>query len=167
MNYYSTIHTLELIYFHSKHKKQLTSDFSNFPPLHWRNPAKDKVSFLFSLFTAVKADSKLTLHHMGKFFIIQLTKTKFKIWRVMFLKSILPQRNYGMDFRFSWLSAQCNAMNCRWMIWAMSWENLFMPYVNNKGADQPAHPRSLISTFVVRCLDSIISLVSIFAISWL
>ena len=29
-----------------------------------------------------------------------------------------------------------------------------MPYANNKGADQPAHPRSLISTFVVRCLDS-------------
>ena len=33
-----------------------------------------------------------------------------------------------------------------------------MSYANNKGADQPAHPRSLISTFVVRCLDSIISL---------
>ena len=32
-----------------------------------------------------------------------------------------------------------------------------MSYSNNKGADQPAHPRSLISTFVVRCLDSIIS----------
>ena len=29
-----------------------------------------------------------------------------------------------------------------------------MPYVHNKGADQPAHPHSLISTFVVRCLDS-------------
>ena len=28
-------------------------------------------------------------------------------------------------------------------------------YANNKGADQPAHPRSLISTFFVRCLDSI------------
>ena len=26
---------------------------------------------------------------------------------------------------------------------------------NNKGADQPAHPRSLISTFFVRSLDSI------------
>ena len=26
---------------------------------------------------------------------------------------------------------------------------------NNKGADQPAHPRSLISAFVVRCLDNI------------
>ena len=33
-----------------------------------------------------------------------------------------------------------------------------MSYVNNKGADQPAHQRSLISAFVVRCLDSIISL---------
>ena len=33
-----------------------------------------------------------------------------------------------------------------------------MSYANNKGADQPAHPRRLISTFIVRCLDSIISL---------
>ena len=35
-----------------------------------------------------------------------------------------------------------------------------MSYANNKGADQPAHPR-----FVVRCLDSIISLDSIAKIS--
>ena len=35
----------------------------------------------------------------------------------------------------------------------------------HKGADQPAHSRSLISTFVVRCLDSIIPLVSISEIS--
>ena len=35
------------------------------------------------------------------------------------------------------------------------------PYANNKGADQPSHPCSLISTFVVRFLDSIIPLVSI------
>ena len=32
-----------------------------------------------------------------------------------------------------------------------------MSHANNKGADQPAHPRGLISAFVVRCLDSIIS----------
>ena len=38
-------------------------------------------------------------------------------------------------------------------------------YANNKGADQPAHPRSLISAFVVRCLVSIIPLVSISKIS--
>ena len=32
-----------------------------------------------------------------------------------------------------------------------------MPYANNKGTDHSARPRSLISTFVVCCLDSIIS----------
>ena len=43
-----------------------------------------------------------------------------------------------------------------------------MLYANNKGADQPdqpAHPRSLISAFVVRCLDSVMSLVSVTKIS--
>ena len=40
-----------------------------------------------------------------------------------------------------------------------------MSYANNKCADQPAHPRSLISAFVFRCLDSIISLDSIAEIS--
>ena len=35
-----------------------------------------------------------------------------------------------------------------------------MPYANNKGADQPAHPHSLISTFVVSCLDSMIRIQS-------
>ena len=49
--------------------------------------------------------------------------------------------------------------------WATSWENLFMPYANNKGADQPAHSRCLISAFVVHCLVSIIPLVSISKIS--
>ena len=44
-----------------------------------------------------------------------------------------------------------------------------MPYANNKGAGQTALLHSLISTFVVRCLVSIISLVSISEISslWL
>ena len=36
-----------------------------------------------------------------------------------------------------------------------------MSYANNKGADQPAHPRSLISAFVVRCLDSLMSVISV------
>ena len=49
--------------------------------------------------------------------------------------------------------------------WATSWENLFMEYANNKGADQPVHPRSLISAIVVRCLDSIIALLAIAEIS--
>ena len=40
-----------------------------------------------------------------------------------------------------------------------------LPFANNKGADQPAQPRSLISAFVIRCLDSIIAVVSICKIS--
>ena len=40
-----------------------------------------------------------------------------------------------------------------------------MSYANNKGADQPARPRSLISAFVVRCLDSVMPLVSVTKIS--
>ena len=40
-----------------------------------------------------------------------------------------------------------------------------MAYGNNKGADQPAHLRSLISTFVVRCLDSVICIVAISNVS--
>ena len=39
-----------------------------------------------------------------------------------------------------------------------------LPYVNNKGTDQPVHLRSLISVFVIRRLDSI-PLVSISEIS--
>ena len=40
-----------------------------------------------------------------------------------------------------------------------------MPYVNNEGADQPAHPRNLISTFVVGCLDNIICILAISKVS--
>ena len=40
-----------------------------------------------------------------------------------------------------------------------------LPYANNTGADQPVHPPSLISAFVVRCLDSIIPIASISEIS--
>ena len=44
--------------------------------------------------------------------------------------------------------------------WATSRENLFYPYANNKGAEQPAHPRSLISTFVIRYSDSMIPILA-------
>ena len=40
-----------------------------------------------------------------------------------------------------------------------------MSYANNKGADQPAHSRSLISAFIVRSLDSVICTVSVTKIS--
>ena len=40
-----------------------------------------------------------------------------------------------------------------------------MSYANNKGADQPAQPCSLISALLVCCLDSVMSLVSVPKIS--
>ena len=44
-------------------------------------------------------------------------------------------------------------------------ENLFSGFANNKGADQPAHLRSLISTFVIHLLESIISKLAMSEIS--
>ena len=41
--------------------------------------------------------------------------------------------------------------------WALMREYLSSVVSNNKGADQPAHPRSLISAFGIRFLESIIS----------
>ena len=46
----------------------------------------------FVLFNAMKRDTKLTLHHMGKFFFIELIKIKFKIWRVTFFKVFLIKK---------------------------------------------------------------------------
>ena len=40
-----------------------------------------------------------------------------------------------------------------------------MPYTDNKGADQPEQPCSLISAFCVHCLDSILPLLAIAKIS--
>ena len=42
-------------------------------------------------------------------------------------------------------------------IWALMGENLSSGFANNKGAELPAHPHSLISTFSIRLLESIIS----------
>ena len=42
-------------------------------------------------------------------------------------------------------------------------ETCLMSYANNKDTGQ--HPRSLISAFVVRCLDSIIPILAIYKIS--
>ena len=44
---------------------------------------------------------------------------------------------------------------------AISWENLFMPYANNKGATPPAHLSNLMSVYVVCCLDTIIPMLAI------
>ena len=47
---------------------------------------------------------------------------------------------------------------CMTYIWATSWENLLYAICEQQRCDQLAHPRSLISVFVIHCLDSIILL---------
>ena len=42
------------------------------------------------------------------------------------------------------------------IIWAWTREKLSSGVCDNTGADQPAHPRSLISAFVIRFVESII-----------
>ena len=50
--------------------------------------------------------------------------------------------------------------------WAATRENLSWDVANNTGADQPAHPRSLISAYVIRFLESIICILSTGEISF-
>ena len=79
---------------------------------------------------------------------------KFALRMVLSYKK-LPFESFGVSY--SWLLFwlchffRFSSLN----IWATSWENLFFPYVNNKDSDQPAHPRGLISIFVIPCLDNI------------
>ena len=77
---------------------------------------------------------------------------------------------YSIRQVFTWCGSYVNMLRYKansnfkllfCIIWATSWENLFMPYANNKGADQPAHPRSLIGTFVARYWDCIIPILPI------
>ena len=48
---------------------------------------------------------------------------------------------------------------------ASSRENLVLLHANNKGADQPGHPHSLIIAFDIHSLESIIAKLAAFKIS--
>ena len=50
-------------------------------------------------------------------------------------------------------------------IWASMQETCLWGFANNKGADQPVHPHSLISTLVICLLESIISKLAMSEIS--
>ena len=54
---------------------------------------------------------------------------------------------------------------CMGCIWALTQENLYLGFANNKGADQPGHMCCLISAFVIYLLESIISSLSTSEIS--
>ena len=78
----------------------------------------------------------------------------------IFLSFFLWYRIYLFIYLIKNAFILCRIVNTAGMVlyqkWATSWENYFKPYANNIGADPPAHPRRLISTFVVFFLDDTI-----------
>ena len=59
----------------------------------------------------------------------------------------------------------CKSAVCQTLIGPQCEKTCLQGFANNKGADQPAHPRSLIIAFVIHILESIISRLAISEIS--
>ena len=70
-----------------------------------------------------------------------------------------------LDYCLSFYFTACKILGERLLYGPGHAKMCLTPYANSKDADQPAHPRSLIITFVVHCLDSIMLLVSTSEIS--
>ena len=115
-------------------------------------------------------DDKLVSRRRLFFFLLLLLTKPFSTHCSSSNKQFLLQKSTSWGIlqmsRLMWKGtiALCSL---RSLMWAGPWENVscLISYANNKGADQPADPRCLISAFVNRCLDSIISLDSIAEIS--
>ena len=80
----------------------------------------------------------------------------------LYLTDLIPPRvgdisNYPLRNSYNYVSINTNEPGHE--------KTCLMSFANDKGADQPAHPRSLISAFVVRCPDSVMSLVAVTKIS--
>ena len=104
----------------------------------------------WSDWTDVQAE--LSLHWVHQSFLLVLS-TQAQIWWDIYICYFF----FKVIWKFSLL---CFGSNL-----ALSCQNQSYAYANNKGANQPAHPHSLISTFVVHCWDSIVSVVAMYKIS--
>ena len=67
----------------------------------------------------------------------------------------MSRLNYSINNTRSTQDVLIGACALEGQIWALTRENLSPGFANNNGAGQPAHPRSLISTFVIHFLESI------------
>ena len=61
---------------------------------------------------------------------------------------LFKQKGLGSPYRMNEVG-EVVRLNDKKVIWASSRQNCLRGLGNNTGADQPAHPRSLISTFVI------------------
>ena len=70
------------------------------------------------------------------------------------MNTTVKREDLGPGIR-QWIYQTCTQFGyCKSYKCVMSWENQFMAYANNKGADQPAYLCSLISAFFIHCLHS-------------
>ena len=100
--------------------------------------------------------------------VLDLLKLQVSPTLVLLLPSLWYNNVVYIFCWTSWLeiNAPVFPKNLEMQIYELGHEKTcFMSYANNKGTDQPALPRSLISAFVVRCLYSVMSLVSVTKIS--
>ena len=139
----------------------------------------------FVLFNEVKNRHKINITLYGdNFFTLQFTKIKFKIWRVIFF--IYVFRTIKKKKKMEWPSG-FRAINdlprAHWdeteLSYAESWtfglikliyeprheKTCFCHMPRTTSHRSAVHPRSLISAFVVHCLDRIIPLLAIAEIS--
>ena len=79
--------------------------------------------------------------HLLESVISRLATSEISIFQLV---SVLEQTGLGLDL---WETLKTGFISTR--------ENLSCGLLNNTGADQPAHPHSLISAFVIRFLESL------------
>ena len=125
----------------------------------------------------------LKIAYLGHFKQGLLSSNKLP-WKEQCVQNLFPYLRYGTGESSCYFLTNTGSQRCRrwrkltdhslqtWQIIVLSiafgpghTKTCLMPYANNKGADQPAHPHSLISTFVVRCLDSMICILAISKVS--
>ena len=106
----------------------------------------------------------------GVFFYVFPSTQMYQMWGdagyFLYLHPFLPSRLFCLC-KFDHFICHLRALSFFYRIfyieWARTCENV--SYANNRGADQPAHPRSLIGTFVVHCLNSMICILAISKVS--
>ena len=82
-------------------------------------------------------------------------------WKVAFLPSVFTAQPVDIGHYFNFIILNFNFVKdptgpIANSNLATSWENMIVPYTNNKGADQPPQEHSLISAFIIHSQNSVI-----------
>ena len=128
-----------------------------------------KTHFVKNIWTTKSFISRLKVSHNVTTETKNFSTLKgFFIENINYLHSICHRAGFPfLCYSFTYQTVSCKVIevltlqeircvHCSMIGWATTRENLSSGFANNIGADQPAHPRSLISAFVIRFLESTI-----------